>query len=586
MLRTRITRLFIAFLLSGTLGFAAQPQPTQTPSTPASKLIFVVSQISLVTTDIIYEPVSGKIYASTPSTAGSYGNSIVPVSVPGGAVGPAVFVGSEPNKLAVSDNGQFLYVGLDGASAVRSFNVISQTAGLQFSLGSTHCGALRAEDMVVLEGDPHAVAISLANGGCSPRHEGVAIYDDGVRRPDSTPGHTGSNVIEPSNSGSVLYGYNNETTEFGFRVMSVISTGVVVTSSTAGAISGFGTDIRFDNGLVYATSGAVINPATGTLAGTYAGYGLVQPDTPNGRVFILGTGNNGGSIELHVFNQATFTPIDDVTISGVSGTPSSLIMAGDNLLAFRTSGGQVYFVRFLELDHSVYLPLIQSDCMEGICGRVSLNGAFAPDIALELRFFDGANWSTVKSTITSASGNYAFTDAASLAPGQLYYVLYRNDAHTAGRVWVWAAPVLTSYSAFTKVSLATFDIADIPLVQPANGATVALPSAFEWTRRAATPSDTYEFNLYDPDDGDPYFYTAPPLGYVDTFTLNGLPPGFSTGAQYGWDLWVYSADGGYGISLETRPVTFSNTGASVTPATRPERLETNPDWAAWKIGRH
>jgi hypothetical protein len=577
MLRISLARLFTAVLLFGSLGFAAQPAQTQSASASTSAFKFDVSHISLATNDIIYEPVSGKIYASTPSTAGAAGNSIVPIAVPSGAVGAPVFMGSEPTKLAASDDGQFIYVGLNGASAVRRYNVTAHTAGLQFALGSTFCGALRAEDMVVLQGNPHTVAISLANAGCSPRHEGVAIYDDGVRRLTSTPGHTGSNVIEPSGSDSILYGYNNETSEFGFRTMSVISTGVVVTDTTAGVISGYGVDIRFDNGFIYATTGAVVSPTSGTLAGTYPGNGLVLPDSPHGRVFMLESNIFGGSPELKVFDQATFTPLDHFPITGVSGTPSSLIMAGENLLAFRTSGGQVFFVKLQELDQSLYLPVIHSTCTVGICGRVSVNGDFTAGVLLELRFFDGANWNTIRTQNTDAGGNYAFTDAPSLAPGQFYYVRYRNYANISGRLWVWATPLISAYSAGGTVPLSNFDIADIQLLSPVNGV-AALPTTFQWVRRAVAPSDTYEFNLYDPNDGDPYFYTAPPLGYVGTFTLNGLPPGFSTGTQYAWEIWAYSPDGGYGISFETRMIEFLNSGMSETETTQPLRLKVGPGW--------
>jgi hypothetical protein len=276
----------------------------------------------------------------------------VSIDVPTGTLGTPIFVGSEPNQLAVSDDGQFLFVGLDGASAVRRVNLISQTAEIQFPLGSTFCGNLRAEDMVVLKDNPNAVAISRRNSGCSPRHEGVAIFDDGVQRPSTTPGHTGSNVIEPADSDSALYGYNNETTEFGFRVMSVLSTGVTITSTTPGLISGFGVDIRSENGLVYATNGAVVNPVTQSLVGTYNAYGPVCPDSSAGKVYFL------ADSLLEVFDQTTFVPITSFPIAGVTGYPRDLIKVGKDRLAFRTDAGQVFLLRFVELDKFVYLPAI------------------------------------------------------------------------------------------------------------------------------------------------------------------------------------------------------------------------------------
>jgi uncharacterized repeat protein (TIGR01451 family) len=252
---------------------------------------------------------------------------------------------------------------------------------------------------------------------------------------------------------------------------------------------------------------------------------------------------------------------------------------GDLVNAVIINGGAEIITRTATANimYRVYLPLIRSTCKSGICGRVTLNGSPAAGVSLELRFFNGSSFSTLATTTTNANGDYAFAGMPSLALGQHYYVRYRNYAGTPGRLWVWGTRDLTSYSAGSAVEIGNFDIADIVLVSPAAGATVALPYTFQWTRRPATPSDTYEFDLYDPTDGNPNFYTAPPLGYVGSYILNSLPPGFNVGALYGWEIWVYSPDGGYGISYETRAVHFSNTGLSVTTAVQPARYKTAPD---------
>lgn len=577
-----LTKLVITFSLLSTFalaflpqGLADRPVTTQNFVISGSAVAIRVTRIDLPANDLVYDPLRSKIYASVPSSAGpTYGNRIVPIDVPTATIGTPIFVGSEPNRLAISDDGQYLYVGLDGAAAVRRVNLISQTAELQFSLGSSWvgvCGSLLAEDMVVLQGNPHAVAISRRNTGCSPRHEGVAIYDDGVPRSVSTPGHTGSNVIEPSHSSSTLYGYNNETTEFGFRVMSVNSSGVQVVSTTTGLISGFGVDIRYDNGLVYATSGRVINPSTLTLVGTYNASGPVCPDSSTGRVYFLVSGYNT-PVELKIFDQNTFTLLGTATIPGTSGSPGSFIKAGDNALAFRTTDGQIFLLEFVELNNQVYLPLVLKPCSTGICGRVTLNGAPAANVYLQLRFFNGSQWSTRATTYTDSNGNYAFTGVPSLGPGQRYYVLYSNSAGTTGRLRAWGTRELTSYTAGTAVPIGDFDIADVPLVAPPNGATVSLPYTFQWIPRSATPSDSYSLAVYDPTDLDPYAFTEP-LGYVGSVNVTYLPSGFNPGVQYRWEVLIWSPDGGLGISREARAITFSSTGSSAAAQSVSERWE-------------
>jgi hypothetical protein len=75
----------------------------------------------------------------------------------------------------------------------------------------------------------------------------------------------------------------------------------------------------------------------------------------------------------------------------------------------------------------------------------------------------------------------------------------------------------------------------------------------------------------------PYFFTDPPLGYVGSYTLNSLPPGFTTGYPYVWDMWVYSPDGGYGISYWAYYVTFSTTGLEVKATERPSAAAKSGD---------
>jgi hypothetical protein len=85
---------------------------------------------------------------------------------------------------------------------------------------------------------------------------------------------------------------------------------------------------------------------------------------------------------------------------------------------------------------------------------------------------------------------------------------------------------------------------------------VDLPVTFTWIPRPASPTDSYEFELFDPANEEPYFYTDPPLGYVSSFTLQDLPNGFDEGVEYGWAISVLSPEGGFGGSYYYFPITF------------------------------
>lgn len=300
--------------------------------------------VPLLANDLVYDPFSDRLYASTPSSAGALGNRVVRINPYSGQIEADTFIGSEPQALAISDDGRYIYVDLDGAAAIRRYHVPTATAGLQFSLGNDpHTGPYYAEDMAVVPGNPNAVAVARRNRGFSPRHEGVAIYVEGVKLPNETAGHTGSNRIEFGSSPTRLYGYNNETTEFGYRRMTVDDNGVSVLDVTGNLISNFGVDIEYDDGRIYATSGRVIDAEGRVLIGTYPVSGLVEPDSSVGRTFFL-TGS--GSVRtVSAFDQQQFLLQDFLDVPGVSGTAGSLVRWGRDGLAFCTTGGQVFLIR-------------------------------------------------------------------------------------------------------------------------------------------------------------------------------------------------------------------------------------------------
>src|SRR5262245_7603411 len=320
-----------------------------------------IRTISLQVNDMVYDPYSRLIYASVPSAAGMNGNSIVLIDPVTANVGPYIFIGSEPNKLALTDDGKYLYVGLDGVAGVRRFNLATRAPDPIFQLGSDpFFGLYYPEDMEARPGRPDEVAVSLKRLGVSPRHGGVALYVNGVKRPNMTQDHTGSNVIEFCSSTASLYGYNNETTEFGFRRISVSDSGLKEVDVVRDFFSGFGGDFRCSGGMGYTNSGRAFDPVTKTLAGSFnlsSGGGffsaLVRSDASVNRVFyLLGSGSGGPSTaQIRAFDMRTFLMAGSFDVPNVSGSPGSLIRWGADGLAFRTSGqsgqggGQVFLIK-------------------------------------------------------------------------------------------------------------------------------------------------------------------------------------------------------------------------------------------------
>jgi YVTN family beta-propeller protein len=298
---------------------------------------------------LVYDPTGQKLYVAVRGSPGA----VVPIDPSTGTVGTSITVGIDPAKLALSAGGEYLYVALNGEALVQRVNIATQAVDLSFGLGSdSFFGQFFAEDIAVIPGSPQSIAVSLKNQGISPRHAGVAIFDGAVRRANMTARHTGSNVIEFSASAGTLYGYNNETTEFGFRRMVVDASGVVVQDvhdsfhPSGALISGFGVDIKFHNGLIYSTTGRVVDPITRTLVGSLSplpGFGgSIEPDTANTRVFTLVYDGSVGAPVIRAYDPATLMSLGAESVSGVSGDAANLVRWGTRGLAFRTSGGQVF----------------------------------------------------------------------------------------------------------------------------------------------------------------------------------------------------------------------------------------------------
>lgn len=380
----------LSLILFALLGDAAQAATT-------------VTIVDLSASDVVYDPYTGRIFAGVTSSGAVHPNCLVQIEPLTGAVEAAVFVGSDPYKLAISADGQYIYVGLKGAGKVMRYNVSSQAVDQEISLGSGSFGTCYAEDIAVQPGNPNVIAVSRYRKGVSPRHDGVAVFDNGVMLPQTTGDHTGANRIEFSDDAQIMYGYNNETTGFGVYRLFVNEYGVAITDTYGGLISGFGTDIAYDDDRLYATSGRVVDTTTMELAGQFGSGGKVVPDSSVRRTFFV----NGGT--LTAYNQETFVKAGEVTLSGIYGSTYSLIRWGEDGLAFCTTN-QVVIV---QTDLVPPSPVVQQLTIEGPDHLSSYKGQYRV-IAV---FDDGiVKDVTARSQWSTSPDDYTHIDST----GQLY----------------------------------------------------------------------------------------------------------------------------------------------------------------------
>jgi hypothetical protein len=94
-------------------------------------------------------------------------------------------------------------------------------------------------------------------------------------------------------------------------------------------------------GLVYFSSGAVLNPSTLSVLGTFPGVvtaSTVKADIANNRVYFM------AGDDLLAYNSESFALVSAIIVPGVEATPRNLTRWGSDGLAF-TSGNSVFILR-------------------------------------------------------------------------------------------------------------------------------------------------------------------------------------------------------------------------------------------------
>ncbi len=203
-----------------------------------------MTELSLVHNDVVFDAGRQRYYASVPGSVTAVGNSIASIDPATGAVTYSAAIGSEPSALGLAADGSVLYVGLNGSGEVIRLALpqMQETGRVRLPTANFF-GQLFAENISVSPVDANVFAVSMWRANVSPRHGGVALVRNMVLQPTMTQDHTGSNLIEfdPTN-GVLIYGFNNETTEFGLRQLFAQPSGVVQGLVTPAA-GGFSTRV-------------------------------------------------------------------------------------------------------------------------------------------------------------------------------------------------------------------------------------------------------------------------------------------------------------------------------------------------------
>jgi hypothetical protein len=299
--------------------------------------VLIYKNIPLSANDIVFEPYTRQIYASISANATSNPNTIVAVDPEKQNVGKFVPIGNNPDRLAVSEDGKFLYAGLDGDHAVQQFDIRNGKLGFLTPLpNDPYFGnSVLAGEIRPVPGRPQDYVVSLTVEG-SPPPGGVSLVTNGVQRTvfhaDTMQTAAVSSLCFLSDP-STFYGYNG-TQIVQFKIQNNSALQLTTLAPPAQALN---PQFACDHKYLYDYSGSVFDPITNLNVGKYQlpdfsfGNGVI-PETPLGRTYFL----TYAFATLTAFDQQTFAQVGTLSFP-TSISPYRLLRWGTDGFAFLNS---------------------------------------------------------------------------------------------------------------------------------------------------------------------------------------------------------------------------------------------------------
>jgi hypothetical protein len=386
----------------------------------------LVTPIALSGNDIVFDSTRDVFYLSVPSAAGfPYGNSIVTINPTNGAIIHSTFVGSEPNKLAISLDASRVYIGVDGADSFCWWEPATDTvSALVPFTDQIQFGPSIATDFAISPNDPHTVVVSK-NSVISSAAGDLELFHDNISLQDLHLVYGAESICfsDPNH----LIGYNNADTGYDLWKWAFNGTNLTQTQDVGGVISGFGTKIKTSNGLIFADNGKVVTASTMLARGTFSRLpsgAAVEPMPAANTVYFLGS-NVAGYMQLVSFDRATFLQIDSKNFTNAVTIPDairSLVAAGKE----PSGGDRLGFIQYSGRAAIISIPppvlKIQSLLSDGSLSELT----WPSDIGRQYQVqwsADLRNWTTFITTNATQSSTTMTFNSLGTAGREFYRVV-------------------------------------------------------------------------------------------------------------------------------------------------------------------
>jgi hypothetical protein len=310
---------------------------------------YTVRQVSLQAADLAADDLRGLLYAAVSAAAPTNASSVAIIDPVNATVSSYVSVGFDPGKLAISDDGGYLYVGELNGPHIARFILPAMTLDATIVLSNDpHGQATYPKDIKVLPGAPKTIAVGRNwPQDTAVQGAGIVIYDDTTARAQI-------GALDASGNPQIYHGYLAwggtagtlyTSGQGSLGVLSVGASGAQLTATAANP--GNVRRIQYTGGLLYADSGSIFDAGTlnsvGSLPNPNQYDGAVTVDATVHRIYQTLSNGGGLGTYLNLYDAGTIAPHGTADIQGVYLqylVGSSLTRWGTDGLAFLATDQQ------------------------------------------------------------------------------------------------------------------------------------------------------------------------------------------------------------------------------------------------------
>lgn len=324
---------------------------TITQPTLSGNKAFAVTKVAIQANDMVWSPTRSLFYLSISTADPSKPGTITTLDPKSMQFGQSVTTGLNPGKLAISDEGSFLYAAFNDTYSVRRYTLsaLQQDITIPLRIGTdTNYGAA---DIQVQPTNPRALAVArLASNVNYRTADDVTVFDDTNARAQTARGGTNIPIARLLWSGSgTLFG----TEEMGGQTLYVLAvdgsgaqlkTKLQAPTSLTGTLhlGSTGSLIFLDRGYILdSSSGAgVANFPVNALQQGFSTAPLLAIDSKLNLAYFLGrtfVASGTGNYVIEAFDLTDLHLVGTASLADITGTPSRFYRWGDQGLAFLTT---------------------------------------------------------------------------------------------------------------------------------------------------------------------------------------------------------------------------------------------------------